>query len=780
MAYSRLIGAQVKRKEDPRLITGKATYVGNLKIAGLRHVAFVRSPYAHARIRGMDASPARSRPGVQAVVTGRDLMPQYELMPMMSSSEGGGSPGDSEKRLHSHYALSVGSVRHAGEAVAAVIANTPDLAADAAAAVIVDWEPLPVVVDPAKSIEAGAPRLFDEMSSNVERVWRCKTGEAEAAFAGAFRVVAQRMVNQRLAGVPMEGRAVAAAPDPTTGGLTVWVSNQGPHFFRSDLAKTLRLPENMIRAIAPDVGGGFGVKGSIFPEDVVVAALARLYQTPVRWVETRMEHMVATTHGRGQAANMEAAVQADGTVTGLRMRLLADVGAYPVAPIIAELTGEMAVGVYRIPAVDIEIACVFTNTTPVAAYRGAGRPEAAYYIERLMDLVADELGIDPAEVRRRNFIPPEAFPYKTPTGKVYDSGAYDGALTKALEVAQYTSLREEQRRRRADPTSDRLLGIGLSSYVEMCGWGPYESAVVRVEPSGTVTVLTGISPHGQGQQTTFAQIVADHLGADYDRIVVQHGDTAITPMGQGTGGSRGLAVGGAAVVRATAKVRDQARRIAAHMLEAAPEDIVLDPEAGRYHVRGVPGRALTLAQIADRAYSDDLPDDIESGLEATDFFRPPDLLYPFGAQVAVVEVERETGVIHIRDFVSVDDCGPRISPMLVAGQVHGGLAQGIAQALLEEVVYDEQGQLLTGSLMDYALPHADQFPHFVTDQTVTTTPHNPLGAKGIGEAPTVGSTPAMVNAVLDALEPFGVRHLDMPLRPEKVWRAMRAGAATRA
>jgi len=505
----------------------------------------------------------------------------------------------------------------------------------------------------------------------------------------------------------------------------------------------------------------------------VLAALARQYQLALRWVETRMEHMTATTHGRAQVADLEAAVQADGRLIALRARVVADIGAYPLAPFIPELTGQMAVGVYDIPNVYIEIACVFTNTTPVAAYRGAGRPGAAYYIERLMDLIASDLTLDPAEVRRKNFIAPAAFPYRTPTGQLYDSGEYDRALTKAMQVAGYPALRAEQAQRRQHP-GERLLGIGLACYVEMCGFGPFESAQVKVEPSGTVTVVTGISPHGQGQETTFAQIVADQLGADYDDIIVIHGDTARTPMGVGTMGSRALAVGGEALLRATAKVREKARHIAALILEAAVQDIVFAD--GRYQVRGVPDRSLTLRQIAKKAYTDELPDELEPGLEAVSFFKPPELTYPFGAHVAVVEVERETGVIQIRAYVAVDDCGPRISPLLVEGQVHGGLAQGIAQALLEEVVYDQNGQLLSGSLMDYALPRAAQFPGFVLDKTETPTPHNTLGVKGIGEAATVGSTPAIVNAVLDALAPLGVRHLDMPLWPEKVWRAIQAGS----
>jgi carbon-monoxide dehydrogenase large subunit len=774
MTYSKLIGARVKRKEDPRLITGAAAYTGDIQLPGMRYVMLVRSPYAHARIRGIDTSTALKRPGVRAVITGPELLAFCDPMPLSGPGEGG-ADDDAEQKSR-RYLLAVDRVRHVGEAVAAVIADSPAVAADAVADVLVDWEPLPAVINPEKALAPDAPRVSDDQPGNIAEVWSRKHGDPEAAFASAFRVVRQRMVNQRLAGVPMEGRAVVAAPDLATGGLTMWTSTQTPHDVRRDVAARLRLPETAVRVIAPEVGGGFGLKGGVYPEEILVAALARQYRLPLQWVETRMEHMTATTHGRGQVADLEAAVQADGTVTALRVRLLADMGAYPLAPFIPMLTGLMAVGAYCIPNVDVEVTSVLTHTTPIGAYRGAGRPEAAYYIERVMDLVAAELNLDPVEVRRRNFIPPEAFPYESPTGMEYDSGEYDRALTKVLENANYPALREEQRRRRTRH-DDRLLGIGVASYVELGGPGPYESALVRVGADGAVTVQTGISPHGQGQETTFAQIVADRLGVDFDHIIVQHGDTATAPMGVGTYGSRGLAIGGSALVRAVEKVSDKARRVAAHMLEAAPEDVV--HSEGRYHVKGVPDRGLTLKQIAERAYSDDLPDDLDSGLEASDFFRPSGTLFPFGAHVAVVEVERETGVVHLRSYFTVDDCGPRISPLLVEGQVHGGLAQGIAQALLEEVVYDDNGQLLTGSLTEYALPRADLFPMFVTDQTETPTPHNPLGAKGIGEAATTGSTPAIVNAVMDALKPFGVRHIDMPLRPEKIWRAMLSAASLR-
>ena len=763
------MGAEVKRKEDQRLVTGASAYVTDIALPGMHHVAFVRSPHAHARVRGIDTAAAAKRPGVFRVVTGHEIRTLCAPVPLEGASAegGGGAGGGSIGRRH--YPLSVDRVRHVGEAVAAVIATSDAVAADAAADVVVDWEPLPAVAEPFAAMAKGAPRLHEDAPENVEHRNTIKAGDPDGVFTRARRVVKQRMVSQRLCGVPIESRATLAAPDPATGGLTVWATTQAPHGLRNDLATVLGMPQNMIRVIAPEVGGGFGVKFGCYPEDATLAALARLYRLPLRWSETRTEHMLATTHGRAQVADLEAAVEEDGTITALRMRVTADIGAYPIFTFIPDLTLMMGVGVYKVAHVDLPATCVFTNSTPVAAYRGAGRPEAAYYLERMMDIIALELGKTPEEVRRKNFIPPSAFPYRAPTGQNYDSGEYDRALTKALEISRYAELRAEQQARRARGER-RLLGIGLACYVEMCGFGPFESAVVRAEPAGTVTAYTGTSAHGQGHETTFAQIIADHLGVDFDKIVVRHGDTSSAPMGNGTGGSRSLAVGGSAILQATLKVQDKARRIAASMLEAAPEDVVFTD--GRYQVKGVPDKALTFAKIAARAYAEELPAGFESGLEATDFFRPPQLVYPFGAHVAVVEVDRESGRVSVRDYVSVDDCGVRVSPLLVTGQVHGGLAQGIAQALLEELIYGADGQLVTGTLMDYAVPRADDLPSFATAETVTPTPHNPLGAKGIGEAATIGSTPAVVNAVMDALRPFGVRHLDMPLRPERVWRAL--------
>jgi carbon-monoxide dehydrogenase large subunit len=772
---SKLLGAQVKRKEDPRLITGTSQYVGDIAMPGLQHVAFVRSPHAHARVRAIKPAAALKRPGVVAVVTGQELKPHTIPIPIAQASAEGGEVSQAEAGRQ-HYPLSLDRVRYVGEPVAAVIAMTAEAATDGAGDVEVDWEALPSVSDAFEAMADGAPLLFDDAAKNIEHSNTIKAGDPDAAFKSAHRVVKQRMNSQRLSGIPMETRAVMAAPDFASAGLTVWSTHQAPHVLRGSLASALKMPQNQVRVIAPEVGGGFGVKFGIYPEDVVVAVLARLRRTPLRWVETRVEHMTGTTHGRAQMTDLEAAVDADGRITGLRMHVVANIGAYPVFTFIPDLTLMMGVGVYQVKNVELKSTCVFTNTTSVAAYRGAGRPEAAYYLERLIDCIAIELGKPPEEIRRVNFIPPSAFPYAAPTGQNYDSGEYAKALAKSLDLSKYTALRAEQRQR-IEKNDRKLLGIGMACYVEMCGFGPYESAMIRVEPSGTVTAFTGASAHGQGHETSFAQLIADYLGVDFDQVVVRHGDTSSAPMGFGTGGSRSLVVGGSAMVKAAEKVQERARRIAASMLEAAFEDVVVTD--GKYHVKGAPQKSLALAQIAEKAYGEGLPPGMEPGLEATEYFRPPQLVYPFGAHVAVVEVDRDTGRIDLRSYVSVDDCGTRVSPLLVDGQVHGGIAQGVAQSLLEEVVYDPEGQLVTGSLMDYAIPRAEDLPFFVTDQTVTVSPFNPLGAKGIGEAATIGSTPAIVNAVVDALRPFGVRHLDMPLRPERVWRAMQSNGAGR-
>ena len=763
---SKLMGAEIKRKEDPRLITGASTYVTDIALSGMLWVAFVRSPHAHAKFTRIDASAALKVPGVKQVVTGEEIKKLAKALPPASASAEGGSSASAPGRQH--WALSTEVVRHVGEAVAAVIADSDYAAHDGVEAVEVDWQPLPAVTDVFKAMAPGAPQLHADAPKNIEHENQITGGDPDAAFAKAKRVIKQRMNSQRLSGISLEPRACVAAPEGVSGGITIYATHQAPHNLRGDLSTVLGMDANLIRVINPDMGGGFGVKFGCYPEDVVLAALARKMKVPLKWVETRVEHLLATTHGRDQVTDMEAAVEDDGTVTALRMHVHANIGAYPVFTFIPDLTLFMGVGVYKFTTVDLKSTCVLTNTNSVAAYRGAGRPEAAYYLERLMDIIAAELKLKPEEVRRKNFIAPSAFPYATPTGQNYDSGEYDKALTEALKIAKVDELRKEQKARldRKDP---KQLGIGMACYVEMCGFGPYESAVVRVDAQGTVTAYTGTSAHGQGHETTFAQIVADHLGVDFDKVVVKHGDTAAIPMGNGTGGSRSLAVGGTAMLNATIKVQEKARRIAASMLEASFDDVVLQDH--KYMVKGTPSKALGLAAIAAMAYGEGLAPALEYGLEATDFFRPPALVYPFGAHVATVEVDRETGHVRVIDYVSVDDCGVRITPNLVRGQVHGGLAQGIAQALWEHVVYSEDGQLMTGSLMDYAIPRAEDLPTFRDSATVTPTTRNPLGAKGIGEAATIGSTPAIVNAVIDALRSSGKRHVDMPLKGEALHRA---------
>jgi carbon-monoxide dehydrogenase large subunit len=773
MVLSRFVGAEVRRKEDPRLITGSSTYVDDVPIAGMAYIAFARSPHPHARIRGVDTAEAKAMPGVVAVVTGEELA-QYVSPLSESAAEGySGEQADYEEQEEEAeespeiWPIARRKVRYVGEIVAAVVADSRYQAADAAEAVVVDYDPQPSVTDPNEARQDGAPQLYREVPNNLGPRWDRDHGDIEAAFANAPVTAKARIRSQRLSGVPMEGRAVAASPDPLINGVTVWTSTQAPHWNRNSIADSLNIPATRVRVVAPEVGGGFGVKIGAYQEDFIVAALALRLKRPMKWIESRSESFLATHHGRDQWADIEIAGDENGRILGLKMDVVQDLGAYPKGTDLAELTGRMSAGCYDVPALEFRSVGVYTNKMAVGAYRGAGRPEAAYYVERAIDLLADAAGVDPAEVRARNFIPPFDKGYTTASGQGYDTGDYQKALTKALEVSGYQALRKEQAEARKN---GRYLGIGMASYVEICGFGPYESATVRVEQNGDVTVYTGISPHGQGQETTFAQIVADGLGVTMDVVGVNHGDTLNTPQGNGTMGSRGLAVGGGAVVLAMNKVQDRAKAIAAQLLEASVDDIEIAD--GSFRVRGVPDRGVTLNDIAGAAYSDSLPSEFGAGLEATEYFRPDSETYPFGTHIAVVEVFPETGVVKLVRYVTVDDCGKIISPNLVRGQVHGGLAQGIGQALLEEVVYDESGELITGTLNDYAIPRAVDFPDFETYHTETQTYLNPLGAKGIGEAATIGSTPATANAVIDALEPWGITHLDVPFTPEKVWRAI--------
>jgi aerobic carbon-monoxide dehydrogenase large subunit len=744
------------RREDPPLVTGAALYCDDLVAAGALHAVFVRAPLAHGRILAIDPAPAAAMPGVAGVFTAADL----DLPPLPA----GGAPAAMARPV-----LATGSVRFLGEAVAVVVAATRAQAVDAAEAVEVDYEPLEVVTDPRRALAADAPRLF-EGGGNLakERRWP----EPSRALEGAEVVVRGRFVNQRVASAPIEPNAAVAVPEPGRDGLTLYAPSQAPFWTRDTVAEVLGMDQERVRVVVPAVGGAFGARIHTYPEQVAVAALAWRLGRPVRYVESRSETMLAMTHGRAQVQEVELAATRDGRITGLRARLLADGGAYPAdaTPMLSS-TRYMASGVYRIAKVEVAWECVATNTTPVAAYRGAGRPEATAMIERAVDLLAARLGIDPAELRRRNLIPARAFPYTTATRARYDSGDYQGALDRVLAAAGYEELRGEQaaRRQRGDV---RQLGIGLSVYVEVTGFGS-EFGEVVVEPDGRITARTGVSPHGQGHETAFAQLVAATLGVGADQVGVVHSDTFAVPRGEGTMGSRSLQVGGSAVAGAATQVLEKARALAAHLLEAPAEDVAVFPGEG-LGVAGAPSTALAWAELAAAAADPDRrPPGMDAGLAAAVDFEMEHSTFPFGAHLAVCEVDTETGLVRLLRHVAVDDSGRIHNRMLAEGQVHGGIAQGVAQALFEEVGYDEEGNCLNGNLASYTMPAAADLPAFETQRTETPTPLNPLGAKGIGESGTIGSTPAVQNAVVDALAHLGVTHLDMPLTPERVWRALR-------
>jgi carbon-monoxide dehydrogenase large subunit len=759
------MGVRIKRREDPALITGQGKYVGDIQLENLLHMAVLRSPYAHVRIRRIDTSRAKAMAGVVAVLTGNDVNPYLaKPLPMVI----GADANFAEMKTPAHPVLTTDKARHVGDPVAVVVAEDPYIAADALEAIVVDYEPLPAVTDPEAALAASAPVIHEGNNRALE--WRSGAGDVDTAFAEADTVVELRIHNQRLIPTAMEPRAVTASYDAETESFTVWSSTQIPHGLREDLAGILDVPEEKIRSIAPEVGGGFGAKSNVYSEEVLAAYLARQLGRPIRWVATRSEDYVSTSHGRDQIDVIRLAADCNGRVKGADLKVIFDCGGYysRVTPIVPALTGQMMTGVYDIPNARVNAIGVFTNKVPNEPYRGAGRPEAAFLIERAMDALADELGLDPAEVRRRNFLPPDKFPYTTPTGAKYDSGEYARALDKALALVDYQALRAEQ----ASRQDGKLMGIGIACYVEICGFGPWESGTVTVDAGGKVTVLTGSSPHGQGHQTSWAQSAADVLQVPIEDVTVKHGDTAVVARGVGTFGSRSAPVGGSAVWQNSEAVRDKALEIAAHLLEAAPADMTL--EGGRFQVRGVPERSLSWKEVAQTVYGETLPAELRGDLSSDDDFSPSGETYPFGTHVCVVEIDHDTGQIEIVRYVTVDDCGRVINPLLVEGQVHGGLAQGIGQALFEGAVYDEGGNLVTGSLMDYALPRAHRLPAFETNRTETPTPLNPLGVKGIGEAATIGSTPAVVNAVIDALSHQGIRHLDMPLTAEKVWRAVQA------
>ena len=779
----KLVGQRVKRREDPRLIQGRATYVDDVKIAGMKHLVFKRSDIAHGRIRSIDTSAAEAMDGVEAVFTGAQIAELLAPMPI-------GTPFPSPP----HRAVAADVVRYVGDPVAVVVASDRYVARDAADAIVVEYDPLPAVVDPERAM-LGLPAVIHADFPNNLAVALIPSGTGvdasgtvddsavDQAFADADVVISQRMVNQRLAPSAIESRGVVAHYEPGKDSMTIWSSTQNPHILRTFIAAMNGMGQNQVRAIAPEVGGGFGSKINIYGEEYVAAAISKRLGCPIKWIEDRSEAFVATTHGRDILGYVDLAARRDGTVLGLKLRLIADIGAYNMllTAAIPTLTMMMANATYRIPAIRTTLTEVFTNKTPTDAYRGAGRPEATYFVERAMDMLARELTMDPAELRRRNFIAPDQFPFATQMGAVYDSGDYEKALNAALKTADWDRLKAE---RDAAKAQGRLVGLGLAMYVEVCGIGPssslptggWEHSQVTIERDGRISATTGASPHGQGNETTFAQMLADQFGVPIEHVTIHHGDTGVVKQGIGTFGSRSQAVGGTALHMAGGKVKSKMARFAAAMLEAHEDDLVF--ENGTIAVTGSPASGKSFADVAAFAYIPvPLPAGLEPGLSDEAFFEPTNNTYPFGCHISMIEIDRETGEVTLLKLVAVDDAGNLINPLIVEGQIHGGLAQGIGQAMIEEVVYGADGQLLTGSFMDYALPRATDFPRFELQSTVTPTPVNPLGAKGVGEAGTLGSTPCVVAAAVDALSEFGVKHIDMMLRPEKLWRIIHGGQA---
>ncbi len=772
-------GARVRRKEDPRLVTGHGQYTDDVQLPGLLYAAMLRSPHAHARILSIDARDAEAMPGVVKVYTGSQLKGLVAPIPTAWI------PPESDLKMVEHPVLAYDRVRYAGDGVAMVVAESRALAEDALDAIRVDYEALPAVYDQVRAMATDAPQLHGDAPGNVALHWTVGT-DTDEVFRAADVVVSQTIRQQRLIPNPMEPRSAAALYNGATGELTLWATSQNPHIHRVLVSGVLGIPEHRLRIVSTDVGGGFGSKIACYPDEVLVAYAARDLGVPVKWTETRSEHFTATSHGRDHVDEVQLAGTRDGKVLAVRVKAYANMGAYlstagPGVPTI--LFGLIVNGAYDIAHASAEVYGVFTNTTPVDAYRGAGRPEATFLIERIMDRYAAAIQMDPVEVRRRNLIRREQFPYANPFGLSYDSGDYHQALDKALAMLDYPAIRREQEALRRQ---GKYIGIGFSTYVEMCGLGPsqvagavgfqgglWESAMVRVHPGGKVSVFTGASPHGQGEETTFAQIVAEKLGLPLEDIEVVHGDTNRIAMGWGTYGSRTTAVGGGALALAADRVVAKAKTIAAHMLEIPEEAVQF--EEGRFHPEGSRDRSVSFQEVTLQAYlAWNLPAGVEPGLEASAFYDPTNFTYPFGTHIAVVSVDAETGETRLMRYIAVDDCGPTINPMIVEGQIHGGIAQGVGQALYEGAVYDDDAQLVTGSFLDYAMPKARFFPRIELDHTVTPSPHNPLGVKGVGETGTIASTPAVVNAVMDALAPLGVDDLAMPFTPARVWEAIQA------
>ena len=778
---SKYVGTSMKRREDPRFLQGRGSYVANLKLPNMTYLAIKRSPYAHAVIKGINTKKAKALPGVIGVFTGEDTA-DIGMLP-----SGWNVPGI---KVPANRVLQTDKVRHVGDRVAMVVAENPYIAQDALDLIEVDYEPLPAVVDAKKAGEDGAPQLHDSVPNNISYRWALGNKEAcDKAFAEADKVVELDLTNQRLIATAIEPRAAVAQWDPAKEEMTLWTTSQNPNLTRVVLSAFLiGIPEHKLRLISPDVCGGFGSKIPTYPEEALVPWAARKVGRPVKWVASRSEAAMSDTQGRDHVTHCKLALKNDGTITGLYVATWANNGAYislvasliPTAFYITLLSG-----LYKIPGIYGDVWGTLTNTVWVDAYRGAGRPEAAYVVERLVDVAARELNMDPVEIRRKNFIPAGEFPYQTPVALQYDSGNYAGLMDKALEVSDYAALRAAQAEARKE---GRLVGIGLAACIEASGPVPskvagalggvtgfWESGSVRVHATGKVTALTGAHAHGQGHETTFAQIVADELGISVDDVDIVHGDTAVIPNGMGTYGSRSTSVGGSALVRSAEKIRAKMLKIAAHQLEAPLDELIYDKTEGKVHVKGVPSKAKSFGELAFAAYTaHNLPDGLEPGLEEDTYYDPANFTYPNSVHIAQVEIDPETGQVTVQKYFAVDDVGKVINPMIVDGQVSGGVVQGVGQALLEHGVYDENGQLITMGLSEYAMPRAHHFPPMVIDRTETPSPHNPLGVKGVGEMGTIAATPTIANAVMDALAPLGIRHLDMPLTPEKIWRAMQA------
>ncbi|MHA6795567.1 xanthine dehydrogenase family protein molybdopterin-binding subunit [Pseudonocardia bannensis] len=775
----RYVGRSVPRREDAALLTGRATWTDNIRLPGMLHFAVLRSPVAHARILSVDVGPALALPGVVAAFTGEDLADDFAIgLPC-------GWPVTEDIKIPDHPPLARGEVNHVGDGVAVVVARDRASAQDALELIEVSYDELPAVVDVEAALADGTPLVHAELGTNHCYTWPLAVGDVDAAFAQADVVVEGRYLQQRVIPSAMEPRAVVVNPEPVGGGFTIYSSTQVPHFVRDILAMICGVPDSKLRVVAPDVGGGFGSKLNVYAEEALALALARRLGAPVKWVEGRSENHIATTHGRGQVQRIAVAATREGTILGMRVNLLADMGAYLqlLTPGIAVFGAFTYCGLYDFGAYSFECRGVFTNLTPTDAYRGAGRSEAAYAHERIMDDLARALDMDPAEVRLRNLIPPFSQPCTVPSGVMYDSGDYDACMRKALDLVGYEDLRKEQQRRResGDPVQ---IGIGIGNFTESGGLSPskvaagvrlqsggWEAATVRMTISGKVEVVTGTSPHGQGHETVWAQIAADALGVHPDDVEVLHGDTAVAPFGRDTYGSRSLPVGGVAVHLAAGKVAEKAKKIAAHLLEAAEDDIEFS--GGRFSVAGTHAPGVTIQEVAMAAsLAANLPDGMEPNLTADTHFDPPNFTWPFGTHICVTEVDTETGRVRIQRYVAVDDCGPIVNPAIVNGQLHGGIAQGVAQALYEEARHDDAGNPTTATLADYTVPAASDLPNFELDQTVTPSPTNPMGVKGIGESGAIGSSPAVMNAVIDAVAHLGVTHIDMPATPEKVWRAI--------